>query len=81
MCSSGDDLRYARAILPRSLESQLNGLWLLLVYKVPSEPSARRVYFWRKLKRLDALLLHDALYRSFRKLKPPEEQPRGVKTQ
>jgi hypothetical protein len=36
--------------------------WLLLVYKVPSEPSARRVYVWRKLKRLGALLLHDAVW-------------------
>lgn len=36
--------------------------WLLLVYKVPSEPSARRVYVWRKLKRLGAVLLHDAVW-------------------
>jgi hypothetical protein len=36
--------------------------WLLLVYKVPTEPSARRVYVWRKLKRLGAILLHDALW-------------------
>ena len=36
--------------------------WLLLVYKVPSEPSARRVYVWRKLKRLGAILLHDSVW-------------------
>lgn len=36
--------------------------WLLLIYKVSSEPSARRVYVWRKLKRLGALLLHDAVW-------------------
>lgn len=36
--------------------------WLLLVYKVPSEPSARRVYVWRKLKRLGACLIHDAVW-------------------
>ena len=30
--------------------------WLLLTYKIPSEPSARRVYIWRKLKRIGALL-------------------------
>jgi hypothetical protein len=36
--------------------------WLLLVYKVPSEPTARRVYVWRKLKRLGAILLHDAVW-------------------
>jgi hypothetical protein len=36
--------------------------WVLLLYKVSSEPSARRVYVWRKLKRLGALLLHDAAW-------------------
>jgi len=36
--------------------------WVLLLYKVPSEPSARRVYVWRKLKRMGALLLHDAVW-------------------
>ena len=36
--------------------------WLLFIYKVPQEPSARRVYVWRKLKRLGALLLHDAVW-------------------
>jgi len=36
--------------------------WLLLIYKVPPEPSARRVYVWRKLKRLGAILLHDAVW-------------------
>lgn len=36
--------------------------WVLLVYKVATEPSARRVYVWRKLKRLGALLLHDAVW-------------------
>jgi hypothetical protein len=37
-------------------------LWLLLVYKVPPDPTARRVYVWRKLKRLGAILLHDAVW-------------------
>jgi hypothetical protein len=36
--------------------------WLLLIYKVPHEPSANRVSTWRKLKRLGALLLHDAAW-------------------
>ena len=36
--------------------------WLLLVYKVSPEPTARRVYAWRKLKRLGAILLHDAVW-------------------
>lgn len=36
--------------------------WLLLHYKLPSEPSARRVYIWRKLKRLAAVFWQDALW-------------------
>ncbi len=38
------------------------GSWLLLVYNVPSNPSAHRVYAWRKLKSLGAILLHDAVW-------------------
>lgn len=37
-------------------------IWLLFIYKVPSEPSAKRVYVWRKLKGLGAILLHDAAW-------------------
>lgn len=36
--------------------------WLLLIYKVPNEPSARRVYVWRKLKSMGALLLQDSAW-------------------
>ncbi len=36
--------------------------WLLLLYSVPNEPSARRVYVWRKLKGLGALLVHDSAW-------------------
>ena len=36
--------------------------WLLLHYKLPNKPSALRVYVWRKLKRLGAVLLHDAVW-------------------
>ena len=36
--------------------------WLLLHYKLPSKPSAPRVYIWRKLKRLGAILLHEAVW-------------------
>ena len=36
--------------------------WLLLHYKLPTEPSARRVYIWRKLKRLGAILVQDTLW-------------------
>ena len=36
--------------------------WLLFTYKVPNQPSARRVYVWRKLKGLGAILLHDTAW-------------------
>jgi hypothetical protein len=36
--------------------------WLLLHYKLPNKPSALRVYVWRKLKRLGAILLQDAVW-------------------
>ncbi len=36
--------------------------WLLLHYKLPNKPSALRVYTWRKLKRLGAILLHDSIW-------------------
>ena len=36
--------------------------WLLLHYKLPNKPSALRVYIWRKLKRLGAVLLHEAIW-------------------
>lgn len=36
--------------------------WLLLIYKIPREPSAPRVGIWRKIKQLGALLLHDAVW-------------------
>lgn len=35
--------------------------WLLLVYKVPSEPSRARVAVWRELKRMGALYLQQAV--------------------
>ena len=36
--------------------------WLLLHYKLPNKPSALRVYTWRKLKRLGAVLLHETIW-------------------
>ena len=36
--------------------------WLLLHCKLPNKPSALRVYIWRKLKRLGAVLLHEAIW-------------------
>jgi Protein ChrB, N-terminal len=36
--------------------------WLLLHYKLPSEPTALRVSIWRKLKRLGAILYQDTVW-------------------
>ena len=36
--------------------------WLLLTYKVPREPSASRVYVWRKVKALGAVAVQDAVW-------------------
>lgn len=36
--------------------------WLLLAYRVPREPTASRVYVWRKLKKLGAVALQDAVW-------------------
>ena len=35
---------------------------MLLAYKLPRDPTATRVYVWRKLKRLDAFALQDAVW-------------------
>lgn len=35
--------------------------WLMLSYKVPSEPSRKRVYVWRKLKELGAVYLQQGV--------------------
>src|SRR2546421_2328025 len=36
--------------------------WMLLVYKIPNQPTSGRVFAWRKLKKLGALLLHDSVW-------------------
>lgn len=36
--------------------------WLMLTYKVPRQPSALRVSIWRKLRKLGAVLVHDAVW-------------------
>jgi len=44
------------------MEQAQRRLWVLLVYKVPREPTSSRAYVWRKLKRLGAQLIHDAVW-------------------
>jgi hypothetical protein len=36
--------------------------WLLLAYRIPRDPSASRVYVWRKMKQLGAILVQDAVW-------------------
>ena len=36
--------------------------WLLLIYKIAREPTAGRVYVWRKLKQLGAVSMQDAAW-------------------
>jgi hypothetical protein len=36
--------------------------WLLLTYRIPREPTAGRVFVWRKLKQLGAIALQDAAW-------------------
>ena len=36
--------------------------WLLLSYKIPREPTSSRVWVWRKLRRLGALPVQDAVW-------------------
>lgn len=36
--------------------------WVLLHYKLPTKPSAKRVHVWRKMKHLGAILLHDTVW-------------------
>lgn len=45
-----------------SVEPPHTAEWVLLVYKIPREPTSSRAAVWRKLKRLGALLLHDAVW-------------------
>lgn len=44
------------------MEQVQETVWVLLVYKIPREPTSSRAMVWRKLKRLGALLLHDAVW-------------------
>ena len=35
--------------------------WLLLIYTVPAEPTRKRAYVWREVKKLGAIYLHDGV--------------------
>lgn len=36
--------------------------WLLLTYRMPRDPSGGRVFIWRTLKQIGAVLLHDSVW-------------------
>lgn len=36
--------------------------WVMLVYDVPNKPSSKRLYVWRKLKKIGAVSLQDAVF-------------------
>ena len=36
--------------------------WLFLIYKIPNSPSSKRVFVWRKLKKLGVVTLQDAIF-------------------
>lgn len=40
----------------------MSSTWLFLVYRIPREPSAGRVFVWRKLQQLGAISLQDAIW-------------------
>lgn len=49
--------------------------WLLLTYKVPPEPAAKRVALWRRLKGMGAVYLQNGLCL----LPKPDDHVRGLK--
>lgn len=42
-------------------ETSVDRTWLLLIYTVPSEPSRKRAYIWREIKKIGALYLRDGV--------------------
>lgn len=36
--------------------------WVMLIHEVPNKPSSKRLYIWRKLKKLGAVSLQDAVF-------------------
>ena len=56
--SSGRDSGPAR---DESLGQAQDRLWLLLIYTVPAEPSRKRAFVWRELKKAGAVYLRDGV--------------------
>ncbi len=47
--------------LPEVEKAAVAGRWLLLIYRLPAQPSAARTAVWRETKRLGALSLQHAV--------------------
>jgi len=45
----------------QSLNTQMDSPWLLLIYTVPAEPTRKRAYVWREVKKLGAVYLRDGV--------------------
>src|SRR5919197_4896870 len=56
--SSGRDSGPAR---DGSLGQAQDRLWLLLIYTVPAQPSRKRAFVWRELKKAGAVYLRDGV--------------------
>jgi hypothetical protein len=42
------------------MQDKIRQRWLLLIYRVPQDPPARRTYVWRQMKHLGAIYLQQA---------------------
>jgi hypothetical protein len=50
-----------------------SGTWLLLIYTVPAEPSRKRAFVWREVKKVGAVYLRDGVC-----VLPEQEATRGA---
>src|SRR5260370_2674896 len=57
-----DDLHHYPSVGGVAMEQQETPSCVLLVYKIPREPTSLRAMVWRRLKRLGALLVHCAVW-------------------
>jgi len=49
-------------MVPITGDAEQGGLsWLLLTYKVPSEPAAKRIALWRRLKGMGGVYLQNGV--------------------
>src|SRR5262249_33043743 len=51
----------ASEIIRCAMSKPANHDWILLVYRIPAQPSRLRLWIWRKLQRMGALYLQNAV--------------------